>query len=618
MAMLEKIHSPEDIKGFDGEELEALCEEMRRVIIDTVSANGGHLASNLGVVELTVALGLAFSPPRDTIVWDVGHQSYPYKLLTGRYGQFHTIRTEGGLAGFPCREESPYDLFTCGHSSTSISSALGVSEANYLQGKDGYVVAVIGDGALTGGLAYEGLNNAGASGEPLIIILNDNGMSIGRNVGGVASHLSHIRIRPGYYRFKKNYHRVMRHFPGVYDHIHHLKTNLKKAIWPCSFFEDMGFQYLGPVDGHDLDQLCHVLSWARELHAPVVVHVNTVKGKGYSFAEENPDKFHGISAFDPQTGLTLRGGGESFSSVCGKTLSDLAGHDPRICTITAAMESGTGLDSFAQAHPERFFDVGIAEGHAVAMAAGMAAQGMIPVFAVYSSFLQRGFDMLIHDVALMQLHVVFAVDRAGLVGEDGETHHGVFDVGYLSLVPGMKIYCPASFAEMRSMMEHAALEEAGPVAVRYPRGGEGAYKGLSRGLSACLRTGKDFTLVTYGTMLNEALAAAELLEGRGISAEIIKLNAIAPLDCSAVASSCAKTGRLLVLEDCMEDGCVGEKLAAALAEQDLPLRSLILKNLGRTFTNQGSVPLLRKSRGLDAESVAAAVEEAMKHGKETA
>ena len=616
--ILDQITSPDDVKKLSADQCRQLCAQLRAFLVDSVSKTGGHLASNLGAVELSVAIHRVFDTAVDRLVFDVGHQCYVHKALTGRAALFSTLRTFGGLSGFPKPYESIHDAFIAGHASNSVSVALGMARARTLKKENYQVLAVIGDGALTGGLAYEGLNNAGASGEPLIIILNDNGMSIGRNVGGVASHLSHIRIRPGYYRFKKNYHRVMRHFPGVYDHIHHLKTNLKKAIWPCSFFEDMGFQYLSPVDGHDLDQLCHVLSWARELHAPVVVHVNTVKGKGYSFAEENPDKFHGISAFDPQTGLTLRGGGESFSSVCGKTLSDLAGHDPRICTITAAMESGTGLDSFAKAHPERFFDVGIAEGHAVAMAAGMAAQGMIPVFAVYSSFLQRGFDMLIHDIALMQLHVVFAVDRAGLVGEDGETHHGVFDVGYLSLVPGMKIYCPASFAEMRSMMEHAALEEAGPVAVRYPRGGEGAYKGLSRGLSACLRTGKDFTLVTYGTMLNEALAAAELLEGRGISAEIIKLNAIAPLDCSAVASSCAKTGRLLVLEDCMEDGCVGEKLAAALAEQDLPLRSLILKNLGRTFTNQGSVPLLRKSRGLDAESVAAAVEEAMKHGKETA
>lgn len=617
--ILDKIASPDDVKKLSADECGQLCVQMRDFLIHSVAKTGGHLASNLGAVELTVAIHRTFDTAVDRLVFDVGHQCYVHKALTGRRELFSTLRTFGGLSGFPKPYESVHDAFIAGHASNSVSVALGMARARTLQKADYHVLAVIGDGALTGGLSYEGLNNAGASGEPLIIILNDNGMSIGQNVGGVASHLARIRTRPGYYQFKKQYHHTLQHLPGgkgIYHHVHHLKTSMKKALWPCSFFEDMGFQYLGPVDGHNLDQLCNTLSWAKELHAPVVVHVNTVKGKGYSFAEENPDKFHGISSFDPKTGLTLRTSGESFSSVCGKTLTDLAAQDQRICAITAAMESGTGLGGFAHAYPDRFFDVGIAEGHAVAMAAGMAAQGMIPVFAVYSSFLQRGFDMLIHDIALMQLHVVLAVDRAGLVGEDGETHHGVFDVGYLCQIPGMKVFCPASFAEMRSMMEQAVLQETGPVAVRYPRGGEGDYKGLSHGLAECCRAGEDFTLVAYGVLFNEVVTAAALLEKHGIFVEIIKLNAVQPLDIDTIAASCAKTGRLLVVEDCMETGCAGQRIAAALSERGQVLRSVILRNLGNTFTAQGSVPLLRKSKGLDGESIAAAVEEALKHGEE--
>ena len=619
--ILDKITSPHDVKKLSADECGQLCAQMRDFLVHSVAKTGGHLASNLGAVELTVAIHRVFDTASDRLVFDVGHQCYVHKALTGRRELFSTLRTFGGLSGFPKPYESSHDAFIAGHASNSVSVALGMARARTLRNEDYHVLAIIGDGALTGGLAYEGLNNAGASGEPLIIILNDNGMSIGRNVGGVASHLSHIRTRPGYYQFKKRYHQMLQHLPGgkgIYTHVHHLKTSMKKALWPCSFFEDMGFQYLGPVDGHNLDQLCHTLRWAKDLHAPVVVHVNTIKGKGYSFAEENPDKFHGISAFDPVTGRTLKSSGESFSSVCGKTLTDLAAQDSRICAITAAMESGTGLDGFAHMYPDRFFDVGIAEGHAVAMAAGMAAQGAIPVFAVYSSFLQRGFDMLLHDIALMQLHAVFAVDRAGLVGEDGETHHGVFDVGYLCQIPGMKVYCPASFAEMRSMMEQALLQESGPVAVRYPRGGEGAYKGLSHGLAEQCRTGNDFTLVAYGVLFNEALTAASLLEQRNISVDLIKLNTVQPLDMDTVAVSCKKTGRLLVLEDCMETGSAGQRIAAALSQRGQAMHCVILKNLGNAFTAQGSVALLRKSKGLDGESIAATIEEALNHGKEKA
>ena len=616
--ILKMIASPDDVKKLSSEECKQLCEELRAFLLDSVSETGGHLASNLGAVELTVAIHRVFDTARDRLVFDVGHQCYVHKALTGRQALFSMLRSFGGMSGFPKPYESVHDAFVAGHASNSVSVALGMARARTLQGADYRVLALIGDGALTGGLAYEGLNNAGASQEPLIILLNDNGMSIGQNVGGVASHLARIRTRPGYYQFKKCYHNMMHHLPGgraVYHGVHRVKTSVKKALWPCSFFEDMGLQYLGPVDGHDLDQLCHVLNWAKELRAPVVVHVNTVKGKGYSFAEENPDRFHGVAPFNPQTGMVLKPSGENFSKVAGKTLCDLARQDARICTITAAMESGTGLDLFAKDYPERFFDVGIAEGHAVAMAAGMAAQGMVPVFAVYSSFLQRGFDMLLHDVGLMQLHVVFAVDRAGLVGEDGETHHGVFDVGYLSQLPGIRIYCPASFAEMRAMLERAVLEDSGPVAVRYARGGEGAYKGLSCGASECCREGKDFTLVSYGVLFNELLTAADLLEEKGISAEIIKLNTIVPLDVDAVAASVEKTGGFLVLEDCVENGSVGQRLTAELAKQNALPRTILLKNLGNAYTAQGSVSLLRKAKALDGASVAAAVEEALGHGE---
>ena len=618
--ILDSIASPEDIKKLSMEECRALCTEMRSFLIESVSKTGGHLASNLGAVELTVAIHRVFDTAKDRLVFDVGHQCYVHKALTGRKELFSTLRTFGGLSGFPKPYESEHDAFIAGHASNSVSVALGMAWARTLRGENENILALIGDGALTGGLSYEGLNNAGASKIPMIVLLNDNGMSIGRNVGGVASHLAKIRNRPGYYQFKKRYHGVMQKIPGgkkIYRGIHRMKTDLKKALWPCSFFEDMGFQYLGPVDGHNLDQLCHVLSWAKAAEQPVVVHINTIKGKGYSYAEENPDRFHGISPFDSETGKNKSPSGENFSKVCGETLSALADQDQRICTITAAMESGTGLDCFAKDHPDRFFDVGIAEGHAVSMAAGMAANGMLPVFAVYSSFLQRGFDMLLHDVGLMQLHTVFAVDRAGLVGEDGETHHGVFDVGYLSQVPGMTIFCPASFAEMRGMMQTALFETDGPVTVRYPRGGEGRYQGLSRGAAECCRTGGDFTLVSYGILFNEALDAADLLAEQGISVELVKLNTIQPLDMEMISASTAKTGRLFVLEECVENGCVGQRIAADLAEKGKTPTTVILKNLGNQYTPQGKTALLKRSVGLDGESVAKAIKEAMQNGEET-
>ena len=469
--ILERITSPEDVKKLKRAELALLCDELRRFLVESVARTGGHLASNLGAVELTVAIHRVYDTARDRLVFDVGHQCYVHKALTGRRELFSTLRQFEGLAGFPKPGESIHDAFVAGHASNSVSVALGMARARTLSGADYSVVALIGDGAMTGGLAYEGLNDAGASGEPLVVILNDNGMSIDPNVGGVAVHLGRLRLRPGYYRFKKWYHAVMDRLPGgraLYRFNHRIKTNLKKALYPCSMFEDMGFTYLGPVNGHNVEQLSTVLAWARELDCPVLVHVLTQKGKGYLPAEEQPERCHGVPPFDPASGIPSQQAPD-FSYIFGHELVELAGEDKRICAITAAMGPGTGLQEFAAAWPKRFFDVGIAEGHAVSMAAGMAKQGMIPVFAVYSSFLQRSYDMLIHDVALQGLHVVLAVDRAGLVGADGATHHGCQDVGFLTQIPGFTVLCPASFQELRTMLR-AALAMDGPVAVRYPRG----------------------------------------------------------------------------------------------------------------------------------------------------
>ena len=593
--LLESIHSPADVRALPASQLPQLCQELRDFLVDGISGTGGHLASNLGAVELTVAIHRVFDTERDRLVFDVGHQCYVHKILTGRREAFSTLRQLDGLSGFPKPYESVHDAFIAGHASNSVAVALGMARARTLAKEDYNVLALIGDGALTGGLAYEGLNNAGASGEPLIVILNDNGMSINQNVGAMSSHLARLRSKPVYYHFKKWYRSLFGRRPmknPIYRFNHRLKSSLKKVLWPGStLFEDMGFTYLGPIDGHDLPRLCDVLEWARELRCPVVVHVNTVKGRGCAFAERNPDMYHGVGPFDPETGLLKKTGEESFSSVFGRALTDCAGTDGRICAVTAAMADGTGLSGFAKSFPERFFDVGIAEGCGVSMAAGLAAQGMIPVFAVYSSFLQRGYDMLIHDAALERLHVVLGVDRAGLVGADGKTHHGCFDALFLPQIPGFTVLCPASFAELRTMLRQALFELSGPVAIRYPRGGEGAFQGdTSAEPLVRLRTGRDASLLTYGVLVNEALAAAELLAAEGIEAEVLKLNRIAPLDFEMFRpffDTAEAPDILLAAEDSFGAGCVGQRVAALLAEGGRAPKQLILKNLGRTFALEG-------------------------------
>lgn len=607
-----------DLHTINDGEAELLCQQLRESLIGHVSKTGGHLASNLGVVELTVALHRVFHTETDRLVFDVGHQCYCHKMLTGRDGAMDTLRTFGGISGFPKPHESVHDAFVAGHASNAVSVALGMARARTIMGEDYSVVALLGDGALSGGLAYEGLSDAGESGEPLIVILNDNGMSITKSVGGVAQHLARQRLKPQYLSLKKGYRRAMSVIPGgrhIYRFTHCVKSAVKDVLLPCSIFEDMGFTYLGPVDGHDVRQLTRLLRYAKELNEPVLLHVRTVKGKGYTPAEENPDAFHGVSAFRVEDGSFLKKSAPGFSSVFGSALCELAEKDPRICAITAAMQSGTGLTAFSQQYPERFFDVGIAEGHAVTMAAGMAKQGMIPVFAVYSTFLQRAYDMLLHDVALQGLHVVFAVDRAGLVGEDGETHHGVFDPAFLDTVPGMTVLCPASFAELRSMLRRAVYEISGPVAVRYPRGGENGWtEDRSAGASCILREGTDITLVGYGTLVETLLETAQRLEKQEVSAEIVKLNTITPIDLETIKCSAAKTKRVLAAEECVEMNSVGARLAAGLAQDGVCLNALVLQNLGRGFVTHGNVAQLRKLCGLDADSLCKKALEVWKRG----
>ena len=606
--ILEKIQNPNDVKALSAQETEDLCGELRRFLLEQVSRTGGHLASNLGAVELTVAIHRVFDTGRDRLVFDVGHQCYVHKILTGRREQFSTLRKAGGISGFPKPHESVHDAFIAGHASNSVSVALGMAKARTLLHEDYAVLALLGDGALSGGLAYEGLNNAGASGEPMIVILNDNGMSISRNVGAMSTHLSQLRTKPEYYEFKKNYRDVLgRTAAGqaVYDFNHRLKTRVKKAVLPnATMFEDMGFSYLGPVDGHNVEKLENTLRWAKELNCPVLVHVNTVKGKGYGPAEREPNLYHGVGAFDINRGVG-RNRKEDFSAAFGQALCALASEDERVCAITAAMTDGTGLGGFAETYPERFFDVGIAEGHACAMAAGMAKQGLIPVFAVYSSFLQRGYDQLIHDIALSNLHVVLAVDRAGMVGADGETHHGIFDATFLSDIPNMTVLCPSDYAELRSMLRRAVFEIDGPVAIRYPRGGEGAYHDDSAdGNLVELRGGSDITLCAYGTMINNIMEAAELLSGQGISARVVKINCISPFYDRDIRNVIGKCRALLVAEEATSVGCVGQRLAAILAENRIAPDKLVLCNLNKAFPVQGDVRELQREFGLDAENLA--------------
>ena len=611
--LLNQIKSREDLCALDAEQLRLLCDELRQFLVLNVAKTGGHLASNLGVVELTVAIERVFDTSKDRLVFDVGHQSYVHKILTGRREDFSSLRSYGGLSGFPKPLESNCDAFVAGHASSAVSTALGMARARTLQNEDYNVLALMGDGAMTGGLAYEGMNDAGESDEPLIVILNDNGMSITPNVGGISKHLSQIRTRPGYFRLKKIFRTVTNALPGgkaFYRSSSRLKDRWKRLVLGSTLFEEMGFEYYGPVDGHNIERLEYMLRLAKECKKPVLLHIITKKGKGYAPAEINPDVFHGIGCFDPESGKTPKCMHlPSFSDTFGKTACALAEENPRVCAISAAMIGGTGLKEFSERFPNRCFDVGIAEGHAVSMAGGLAKQGMIPIVAVYSTFLQRAYDMILQDVSMQKLHVVFAVDRAGLVGEDGETHQGVFDINYLRSVPNMQILCPSNQEELEIMLRDAVLKMDGPVAVRYPRGCDGMFRKAAD--KPVLREGTDITLIGYGILINNVLDAAKLLEKEGISAEVIKLPSVKPIDMVTVAKSVRKTGHLLVAEDAVCIGCAGKEIAALLRTQKIVVPTKLV-NIGDRFVPHGSVERLYEMLGLDAKSLAKKAAEVMR------
>ncbi len=617
MNILDKVNSRKDLLALRSEELPLLCQDIREFLRSKISVTGGHLASSLGTVEITVALHRVYDAERDRLLFDVGHQSYVHKILTGRKNAFDQLRRFGGLSGFPKPCESVCDPFVAGHASDSVSVALGMARARTLLHENYDVVAILGDGALTGGLSYEALCDLGQSGEPMVVILNDNGMSISPSVGGAARMLSRIRVEPAYLNFKRSFHRVMKPFPKTMTAIHDGKEWLKDRVLPDNIFDSMGLYYIGPVDGHNVTELETQLRWARDMNKPVLLHVCTRKGKGIDYAEKDPAKYHGVGPFDPITGETAPKKPD-FSSVFGSELCALAEKNPRICAITAAMEDGTGLTAFAEKYPGRFFDVGIAEGHATALCGGLAKQGMIPVFAVYSTFLQRSYDMLIEDISLLGLHAVFCVDRSGLVGADGETHQGSFDAAYLATIPGMTILEPSSFAELRAMLRHALEECSGPVAVCYPRGGEGTWKGEWNGESvSVLREGSELTIVSYGVMINEALSAAEALAAEGIEAEVIKLSSLSPLDTERVLSSLRKTGRFVFAAECCHAGSPAQTILAAAAEAGVLLRGSRRLDLGSGIVKQGDIPTLRARQGIDAAAIVNAAKEILHEESKT-
>lgn len=562
--MLENIKSPDDLKKLQVSELPALCEEIRRKLIHTVSENGGHLAPNLGVVELTVAMHYVFDCPRDSIVWDVGHQCYTHKMLTGRYDRIDTIRRTGGLSGFPRRYESECDAFGAGHSSTSISAALGIAKAKQLKGDNSHTIAFIGDGSLTGGLAFEGLNNAGRFKRNFIVILNDNKMSISKNVGAIPKHLTGIRISPWYLNAKSGMERVLTKVPLVgapfVNGLTRFKNWLKKKIYKTNLFENFGFAYYGPVDGHDIEEVLNALEAAKYTNKPVLIHAVTIKGKGYRPAENDPKSFHGIGRFDIDTGEPLSHS-DSYSKCFGETMCSLAKENDKLCAITAAMKVGTGLTEFSRLYRDRFFDVGIAEEHAVTFASGLASQDMMPVFAVYSSFLQRAYDQLVHDAAVQDLHLVLGVDRAGIVGEDGETHQGVFDVSILNSIPNTTIFSPCYFDELRCSLASAVNDCTGLTAVRYPRGNETArpadFTDSNINFTIYGNPNASRLIVTYGRLFAEACKAKEMLRDVGIEACILKLCRIKPIDPDA-ARFASGFRRVHFFEEGMRSGGIAE------------------------------------------------------------
>ena len=624
--LLERINEPHALKSCTLDELSQLARELRRYIIDTVSQTGGHLAPSLGTVELTLALHRAFDCPEDKIVWDVGHQAYAHKILTGRREAFAGLRQKGGITGFPKREESVYDAFGTGHSSTSISAALGMAAARDIAGEQYRIAAVIGDGALTGGEAFEGLNNAGTLGKDIIVILNDNGMSIAPNVGAMSEYLSRFRVAPGYHRAKQDIKNFLKSIPHIGERVYrtaeHIKDGVRSALVPGGLFTDMGFHYIGPLDGHNIALLLDVFEQAKQLKGPLLIHVETCKGKGYAPAEKAPDKFHGIGRFDVADGTTLKKAGAkpTYTSVFGKALLEAAEEDADVVAITAAMPDGTGLRAFSEKYPTRFFDVGIAEQHATTFAAGLAAAGRKPVLALYSTFAQRAYDQILHDVCLQNLHVVFALDRAGFVGEDGATHHGVFDYSYLRHLPNMKVLAPKDENELGRMLK-TALSLEGPVALRYPRGeGFGAaleepFTPLESLAAEVLEEEGEIALLAVGSMVNAAQKTAKLLQEEGLSAAVVNMRAVKPLDEELLHRMAHEKKMLVTMEENALAGGFGSAVLEALADAGLRV-PVVRFGIGDAFIEQGKPQELLEIAGLLPEQMARSILTAWKGARD--
>ncbi|MDR3288668.1 MAG: 1-deoxy-D-xylulose-5-phosphate synthase [Peptococcaceae bacterium] len=616
MGLLERIREPEDLRLLNPPELQDLAREIRQILIEVVSANGGHLAPNLGVVELTIALHRVFTSPEDKIIWDVGHQSYVHKLLTGRYENFRTLRKLNGLSGFPRREESPHDCFSTGHSSTSVSAAMGFAKARDLLREKSHVIAVIGDGAMTGGMAYEALNHAGHSGTDMIVVLNDNEMSISANVGAMSLYLNRLRVDPLYEKRKDHLKKMLKKIPAIgsktAETARKVKNSLKHLLVPGLLFEELGFTYLGPIDGHDEAQLETVLKQAKQKKGPILLHVITHKGRGYAPAEENPDVFHGVGPFNLLTGeVEKAASGPTFTKVFGETLNALAEENPQILAITAAMPSGTGLSLFAQHYPSRFFDVGIAEQHAVTFAAALSFSGFKPVVALYSTFMQRALDQILHDVCLQKANVLLAIDRAGVVGDDGPSHHGLFDLSLLRMIPNIVVMAPKDVNELRSMLYTGLLHE-GPVALRYPRGAgyevEAAtgWEKLPIGQAETVKEGADLTLLAIGPLVYTALEAAAELQRYGVEARVVNLRFAKPLDRALILRCAAETKRLIILEDQILDGGVGSAVLEVLAAENLT--GVSVERLGYPeFADQGTIQQLHQKYGLSVKGIFGAV-----------
>lgn len=578
--ILEKIDNPEDLKKLNISQKEQLAKEIREKIIDVVSKTGGHLASNLGVVELTIALHSVFCMPQDKIVWDVGHQTYVHKILTGRKEKMETLRTLGGIAGFPKTKESEYDSFNTGHSSTSISVALGMARARDIENKGNHVIAVIGDGALTGGMALEALNDAGNSKTRLIVILNDNEMSISKNVGGISQFLTKLRTKKFYKKSNNFIRKILEKIPGIGPAIiriaRRIKYSLKQLVLPNMFFEDLGFKYLGPVDGHDIERVEWILKLAKkEQDRPVLVHIITKKGKGYKPAEENPDKFHATSSFDIETGKPKKEKKKDYSEVFGEKIVELADKNEKIVAITAAMADGTGLKGFKEKYPTRFFDVGIAEQHAIGLAAGLAKEGLIPVVPIYSSFYQRAYDQVIHDICLQNLHVVMCADRAGIVGNDGETHQGIFDLSFFNIVPNLTVMAPKDFEELQKMLEYAVNDLDSPVAIRYPRGGEAQdvtfdkHEKIELGKAEVLQEGTDLTIIAIGKMVAKAIKLARDYEKQGKKVTVINARFLKPFDTQTILKYIQESKNVITIEDNIIEAGLSTKIKALIVENEL-------------------------------------------------